>query len=192
MARQNRSIPANESRPQWLTRVARGRTRHLREALDPRNRDRFIEIRMEVSSDGNRPPSALITVAGFAQPGMLVEIQGVAVIGGRCGKDAPCAPRRWIDYPSSDCLELSVVITDFSITTSRASVSASRRTRAASRRCGSTKNHDDQACRRGPERVVAPDVEAVAQCRRAQRVPGAHAGPPGLRRTKAIAVGRSL
>ena len=32
--------------------------------------------------DGNYPASALITVSHFARPGMLIEIQGVAVIGG--------------------------------------------------------------------------------------------------------------
>jgi enamine deaminase RidA (YjgF/YER057c/UK114 family) len=31
--------------------------------------------------DGKFPASALITVSGLAQPGMLVEIQGVAVLG---------------------------------------------------------------------------------------------------------------
>ena len=31
---------------------------------------------------GNYPASALITVSNFARPGMLIEIQGVAVIGG--------------------------------------------------------------------------------------------------------------
>ena len=29
------------------------------------------------------PASALITVTGFARPGLLLEIQGVAVIGGK-------------------------------------------------------------------------------------------------------------
>ena len=32
--------------------------------------------------DGNYPGSALITVSNFARPGMLIEIQGVAVMGG--------------------------------------------------------------------------------------------------------------
>ena len=43
--------------------------------------------------DGNYPASALITVSGFAAPGMMLEIQGVAVIGDKCSKDNPCAPR---------------------------------------------------------------------------------------------------
>jgi enamine deaminase RidA (YjgF/YER057c/UK114 family) len=60
---------------------------------DARNGDRFVEIRREVFAEGRYPASALITVSGFAQPGMLIEIQGVAVIGDRCGKDAACAPR---------------------------------------------------------------------------------------------------
>jgi enamine deaminase RidA (YjgF/YER057c/UK114 family) len=49
---------------------------------DPRHGDRFVELRKEFFPDGNFPASALITVAHFARPGMLIEIQGVAVIGG--------------------------------------------------------------------------------------------------------------
>jgi 2-iminobutanoate/2-iminopropanoate deaminase len=49
---------------------------------DPRHGDRFVELRKEFFPDGNYPASALITVAHFARPGMLIEIQGVAVIGG--------------------------------------------------------------------------------------------------------------
>ena len=48
---------------------------------DPRNGDRFVEMRRDVFKDGNYPASALITVSNFARPGMLIEIQGVAVIG---------------------------------------------------------------------------------------------------------------
>jgi len=47
---------------------------------DPRNGDRFIELRREMFPDGKYPASALITVSNFAQPGILLEIQGVAVI----------------------------------------------------------------------------------------------------------------
>jgi len=47
---------------------------------DPRNGDRFIELRREMFPDGKYPASALITVSNFAQPGILIEIQGVAVI----------------------------------------------------------------------------------------------------------------
>jgi 2-iminobutanoate/2-iminopropanoate deaminase len=47
---------------------------------DPRNGDRFIELRHEMFPDGKYPASALITVSDFARPGMLIEIQGVAVI----------------------------------------------------------------------------------------------------------------
>ena len=39
----------------------------------------FTEIRREIFGD-NFPASALITVTGLAQPGMLVEVQGIAVI----------------------------------------------------------------------------------------------------------------
>jgi enamine deaminase RidA (YjgF/YER057c/UK114 family) len=49
---------------------------------DPRHGDRFVELRKEFFPDGNFPASALITVSNFARPGMLIEIQGVAVIGG--------------------------------------------------------------------------------------------------------------
>jgi 2-iminobutanoate/2-iminopropanoate deaminase len=47
---------------------------------DPRNGDRFIELRRQMFPDGKYPASALITVSNFAQPGILIEIQGVAVI----------------------------------------------------------------------------------------------------------------
>ena len=48
---------------------------------DPRNGDRFVEIRKELFPGGNFPGSALITVSNFARPGMEIEIQGIAVIG---------------------------------------------------------------------------------------------------------------
>jgi enamine deaminase RidA (YjgF/YER057c/UK114 family) len=48
--------------------------------IDARYGDRFTEIRQEAFSDGNYPASALITVAGFARPNMMVEIQCVAVV----------------------------------------------------------------------------------------------------------------
>jgi enamine deaminase RidA (YjgF/YER057c/UK114 family) len=49
---------------------------------DPRHGDRFVELRRGFFPNGNYPASALITVSHFARPGMLIEIQGVAVIGG--------------------------------------------------------------------------------------------------------------
>ena len=49
---------------------------------DPRYGDRFVELRKGFFPDANYPASALITVSHFARPGMLIEIQGVAVIGG--------------------------------------------------------------------------------------------------------------
>ena len=48
--------------------------------IDARYGDRFTEIRKEIFPDGNFPASALITVAGFARPTMMVEIQCVAVV----------------------------------------------------------------------------------------------------------------
>jgi enamine deaminase RidA (YjgF/YER057c/UK114 family) len=47
---------------------------------DPRNCDRFVEIRNEHFTDGRYPGSALVTVSNFARPGCVIEIQGVAVI----------------------------------------------------------------------------------------------------------------
>jgi len=47
---------------------------------DARFGDRFTELRKEIFGD-NFPASALITCAGLARPGLLVEVQGVAVAG---------------------------------------------------------------------------------------------------------------
>jgi 2-iminobutanoate/2-iminopropanoate deaminase len=47
---------------------------------DPRYGDQFIRIRHEMFLDGKFPCSALITVSNFAHPGILIEIQAVAVI----------------------------------------------------------------------------------------------------------------
>ena len=48
--------------------------------LDARHGDRLVELRKEAFPDGSYPCSALITVAGFARPGILVEIQGIGVV----------------------------------------------------------------------------------------------------------------
>ena len=47
---------------------------------DARNGDRFVQIRREHFPDGRYPCSALLTISGFARPGIMIEIQGVAVI----------------------------------------------------------------------------------------------------------------
>lgn len=47
---------------------------------DPRNGDRFVEIRGEIFPGENYPASALVTVSNFARPGCVIEIQGIAVI----------------------------------------------------------------------------------------------------------------
>ena len=47
--------------------------------IDSRHGDRFTGLRAAYFPDGF-PASALITVAGFAQPEMMVEIQGIAVV----------------------------------------------------------------------------------------------------------------
>ena len=49
---------------------------------DVRYGDRFVEIRKEVFKECF-PGSALITVTGFARPGVLVEVQGIAVVGSK-------------------------------------------------------------------------------------------------------------
>ena len=60
---------------------------------DVRNGDRFVEIRKEMFPDGNFPGSALITVTGLARPGMLIEIQGIGVIGDGCSNEKPCSKK---------------------------------------------------------------------------------------------------
>jgi len=47
---------------------------------DPRYGDQFVKIRGEIFKGGKFPASALITVSHFARPGIVIEIQGVAVI----------------------------------------------------------------------------------------------------------------
>jgi enamine deaminase RidA (YjgF/YER057c/UK114 family) len=47
---------------------------------DPRYGDAFVKQRAEHFTDGRFPASALITVSHFARPGMLIEIQAVAVV----------------------------------------------------------------------------------------------------------------
>ena len=47
---------------------------------DPRNGNRFVEIRREFFPNENYPASALVTVSNFARPGCVIEIQGIAVV----------------------------------------------------------------------------------------------------------------
>jgi enamine deaminase RidA (YjgF/YER057c/UK114 family) len=47
---------------------------------DPRNGDRFVQIRREFFAERNYPASALLTISNFARPGCAIEIQGIAVI----------------------------------------------------------------------------------------------------------------
>ena len=47
---------------------------------DPRYGDEFVKIRGEIFRDGRFPASALITVSAFARPGVVIEIQAVAVV----------------------------------------------------------------------------------------------------------------
>ena len=48
--------------------------------IDARYGDRFTELRAGYFPDGRFPASAMLTVKGFAQPEMMVEIQGIAVV----------------------------------------------------------------------------------------------------------------
>lgn len=48
--------------------------------IDVRYGDRFTELRAGYFPDGRYPASAMLTVKGFAQPAMMVEIQGIAVV----------------------------------------------------------------------------------------------------------------
>ena len=47
---------------------------------DPRYDQEFMKVRHEMFPDGKFPSSTLITISDFAQPGILIEMQGVAVI----------------------------------------------------------------------------------------------------------------
>jgi 2-iminobutanoate/2-iminopropanoate deaminase len=49
---------------------------------DARNGDRLTDIRKEIFKECF-PASALITVSALASPGLLVEIQGIAVVGSK-------------------------------------------------------------------------------------------------------------
>jgi 2-iminobutanoate/2-iminopropanoate deaminase len=57
--------------------------------LDPRLGDKVVASRKALWPDGRYPGSALITVSNFAKPGILVEIQAVAVVGDRRAEVAP-------------------------------------------------------------------------------------------------------
>lgn len=60
---------------------------------DVRNGAAFQKVRAEMFPDKNYPASAQVTVTALAVPGMLVEIQAVAVIGDKCSKTSTCFPR---------------------------------------------------------------------------------------------------
>jgi 2-iminobutanoate/2-iminopropanoate deaminase len=48
--------------------------------IDARHGDRFTELRAGYFPANRFPASAMVTVKGFAQPEMMVEIQGIAVV----------------------------------------------------------------------------------------------------------------
>lgn len=60
---------------------------------DARNGAIFSKVRTEMFPDRRFPASAQITVSNLAVPGMLIEIQAVAVTGDPCGKAKPCIAR---------------------------------------------------------------------------------------------------
>jgi len=47
---------------------------------DARYGDEFVKLRKEAFPNGKFPASTLVTITGLAQPGMLIEIEGIAVI----------------------------------------------------------------------------------------------------------------
>ena len=47
---------------------------------EPRHGEAFVKIRSTLFETGRYPASALITVSHFARPGIVLEIQGVAVL----------------------------------------------------------------------------------------------------------------
>ena len=47
---------------------------------DARNGDRFVAIRRDFFPDGRYSCTALLTISAFARPGIMIEVQGVAVI----------------------------------------------------------------------------------------------------------------
>ena len=49
---------------------------------DTRYGDPFIDIRATKFEPGHYPSSALVTVVGFARPGILLEVKATAVVGG--------------------------------------------------------------------------------------------------------------
>ena len=59
---------------------------------DARLGDRFVQLRKEIFKECF-PASALITVTGLARPGMLIEIQGIGVIGDNCSNEKPCTKK---------------------------------------------------------------------------------------------------
>ena len=48
--------------------------------IDSRYGREFVDIRKEFFKEGRYPASMLITCSGFAQPNMMIEIQGIAVL----------------------------------------------------------------------------------------------------------------
>ncbi len=61
-------------------------------AADPKIVPRFVQVRKALFRDGNFPGSTFIQAQGFALPGIVLEIQGIAVIGDECSQASPCSP----------------------------------------------------------------------------------------------------
>jgi 2-iminobutanoate/2-iminopropanoate deaminase len=52
--------------------------------------DRFVAMRKDFFPSGHFPTSSLITINNLAQPGIEIEISGVAVVGDECSAEKPC------------------------------------------------------------------------------------------------------
>ena len=57
---------------------------------DVENGTPFVNMRKSFFPSGNYPASSLITISHLAWPGMLIEIDGVAVIGDECSAEKSC------------------------------------------------------------------------------------------------------
>src|SRR5205807_8590575 len=65
---------------------------------DPRLGDRLTQLRKEIFKECF-PASALISVSGLARPGLPIEIQGIAVVGGK-SPSARTVGGSSLDWPS--------------------------------------------------------------------------------------------
>ena len=57
---------------------------------DVNNGTPFVNMRKQFFPSGKYPASSLITISNLAWPGMMIEINGIAVIGDECSAAKPC------------------------------------------------------------------------------------------------------